>query len=154
MNIEHQVLSEIKYPQLDHDESITIRNVVIDKLEIYPTFINREVIIENCVVNNLVLMSRWFKGGLKFSNNIVLGDVYYEYGGHNELPFVITNNIFKGCVHILDCQFHDIVVFEGNIFLKGCNLLGNQDANIRNTFEKGYEINNNIGRIDLDGCLP
>lgn len=151
MVIENKILDELNSSDLGNSKSIHIRNSIINSLNFDFFEFNFEIVIENCIINNFSIHSCWFVKGLTFRCNHVMNYVDYQMGGHNEVPVIISENIFHGFVSFFDCHFENQLVLENNLFIKGSNLLGNKDEGFANIFNSVVVIDNNIGNVDLDG---
>jgi len=150
MIIENKILDEFNASKLDV-KSLYISNSIINKLNFEFLEINFEVIIENCIIDSLLIHSSWFKKGLNLKNNQIISYIDYQMGGHNKEPINILGNIFSGFVNFFDCHFENEIVVQKNIFLKGTNLLGNNDEGFKNIFESGIILKDNMGDLDLNG---
>jgi len=132
----------------------------------------KEVIIENCIVDNLVAVGTEFKEPVRlinsffkncnfyasyFTKGLIIDnctfDNYLEFqaGGHNKngSPVIITNNNFKDFVNFFDSWYESGVTISKNKFQKGTNVLGNPN-NISVTFDVEPIIKDNIGQLDLN----
>jgi hypothetical protein len=148
---------------------------ISDKLELYnlKDKYDCELIIENCIFDNLISPSIEFKHpvrlirscfhkcsfnyayfieGLMIDNCVFDSYLDFEAGGHNQKNSTITikNSTFKGFVNFFDCWYQSKVVITDNDFEKGTNLLGNKDKAYRVQFDVTPIIENNRGSIDLD----
>jgi len=130
-------------------ESVMISNSIISKLDFFGYTFENEVIIENCIIDEFIIHSCWFKKGLTFKGNHVLKYIDYQMGGHNQYPIHFISNIFHDFFNFFDCQFEKELELRDNIFLKGTNLLGNTDEGYKNTFEILPKLIGNIGALDL-----
>lgn len=129
-----------------------IADCYIDTIDLIGVFeLKTNFRIENCVIRNLRIHSCWFVSGFSMKNSVILNEIDYQMGGHNNFPILLEGNIFKGFVNFFDCQFHNIIELRNNVFVYGTNLLGNKDEGFANIFEKGWINENNIGKIDLNG---
>jgi|GEM_PF-640710 len=136
--------------------------------------IKSELIMQNCIVEDLVSPSiefehpvritgstivkcsfnyAYFLAGLTIDHSTFNSYVDFEFGGHNQnnSPLTITNSTFEEFVNFFDCWFKSEVIISHNHFVKGTNLLGNMDDSYRTHFEVEPVIENNRGAIDLDG---
>ena len=133
---------------------------------------NKDVVFENCIVENLFAIGQQFKkrvkltnchfkncdftfvyflGGLTIDNCTFDNYLDFQAGGHNKIdnPVIITNNDFKDFVNFFDCWYENEVIICKNNFHKGTNLLG-KPFNIPVTFDKEPIITDNIGQLDLN----
>ncbi|WP_264529893.1 hypothetical protein [Flavobacterium sp. N502540] len=151
MKIENKILNELDSSEFNNVELLHILNSQIKNLN-FDFFESKfEIIIENCIIDNLSIHSCWFEEGLTFKSNHVMNYVNYQMGGHNKKNINITGNIFHDFVNFFDCHFENQLLIEKNIFLLGSNLLGNKNEGFANTFESEIIIKENIGNLDLDG---
>jgi hypothetical protein len=88
--------------------------------------------------------------GLTIRNSIIANFIDYQMGGHNIQPIILEGNVFLKFFNFFDCEFGDIIKLKNNVFKKGTNLLGNKGEGFENRFEKGWFIENNIGRTDIN----
>lgn len=126
-----------------------IDGCVIDDISLLACVFEKPVEIRNCVIRNINIYNAWFKEGLTFDGNVVLGTIDYQTGGHNRKPYVMTNNIFKEEVRFFDCIFEAEVRIIGNIFEKGTDILTKENPGFDNRFEHGIVTENNIGKLDI-----
>jgi hypothetical protein len=133
-----------------------------------------ELLIENCIVDNMAAPAAEFRGavnlinsrfsktsfhGAYFPNGLTIDkcifETYtdFEAGGHNEIPnpFRIINSKFHDFVNFFDCWFKGEVIVMDNVFAGGTNLLGNKHEPFRVHFDIEPRIENNKGNTDLDG---
>ena len=151
LKIINQNIKIIHYSDLDNVSSCLISNSVIDTINFDLFDANIEIIIENCIINNLLIHECWFRKGLLFKNNNVLNYIDYQMGGHNKKPIKFIGNVFNEFVNFFDCQFDSFIELDNNIFTKGTNLLGNKDEGFKNTFTNEIILLNNIGNLYIDG---
>lgn len=138
MNINKQIISTLDCLS---DSQIMISDSIIDVLNLGFTTYQYPVLIKNSSIQELVIHSAWFKGGLLLENCIIKEVINYEMGGHNESPIVINDNIFQDLFIFYDCHFQDKLIIRNNIFNKGSTLLIEK----LNIFQSGLELNDNIG---------
>jgi len=149
---------------------------IIGKTELYKiaSKLNRELVIQDCFIEDLVSPSAEFIHGLRivrshlakcsFNYAYFIGGLFisdctfdsyldFEAGGHNQNDrgFQIKNSSFHGFVNFFDCWFQSAVEVVGNEFKKGTNLLGNKDKPFSVQFDSPPLIENNRGQIDLEG---
>lgn len=151
MIIENEIIDELCARDLINNGIVQISKSVIKKLDLGFTSFSNKIVVRNCIIEDLQLHSSWFEAGMVFCNNQVFSYIDHQMGGHNQAPIHITENIFHEFFNFFDCQFGEVIEVGSNIFLKGCNLLGNTTEGFKNVFEKGYKFENNLGRIDMDG---
>ena len=105
MTIYNKHIHEVAADTLPQNEEILIKNCIIENLNLGFSTFQAEVVIEGCIINEMVLISAWFEQGFTFVNNIVKKQVQYEMGGHNMQPVRIENNIFLSIFVFFDCIF-------------------------------------------------
>lgn len=149
INIENTYLHTLNSELIHENEEIHISNSVISVLNLNALVLLKKVTICNCLIDKLLVNSCWFKGGLLFINNIVLSDIYYEMGGHNEGDFILEGNIFNGFFNFFDCQFEGNVIVKDNIFRKSSDILARENKGFDNLFERQLVIEGNIGQLDV-----
>ncbi len=149
--IENQFLRRLDYhlAQEHINESLLLSNCVIEFLDLNSLEFLEDVVIRNCVIHKLVIYSSWFSGGLKFMNNIVLSDIDYQMGGHNKKEIEFSGNIFKGFFSFFDCHFEAKLIIKDNLFVSGSDLFTKENKGFDNTFENGFSVENNIGKLDV-----
>jgi len=126
-------------------------NCLIDTIDLVGIFeLNVNLVIENCIINDLKIHSCWFTRGLLMKNNIVKNWVDYQMGGHNAMSIVIEGNVFLDFFNFFDCQFENVIELKNNVFKKGTNLLGNKGEGFENIFANGWFIEGNVGDIDIN----
>lgn len=130
--------------------SLSIKQSIIDTLDLSAFHFYSEVIIHDCIIREVKLSYCWFIDGLEFMNNIITQGTTYEAGGHNKKTFIMKENIFHGFLNFFDCQFENTVHFSNNILLEGCNLLGNKGEGYETIFDNGIIQDGNIGKLDLE----
>lgn len=151
MKIENKNIDIFDCSELNESSTCYILNSTIKTINFDLFEPNFQIIIENCKIDNFLIHSCWFKGGLLFKNNEVKNYIDYQMGGHNELPIILDGNIFNGFVNFFDCQFYSQLEVINNTFMKGSNLLGNLEEGFKNTFNNDVILKNNIGNLDFDG---
>ena len=70
-------------------------------------------------------------------------------GGHNKEKIVFERNIFNGFFSFFDCQFEEEIVVRENVFSKNSDLLVIEEKGFDNSFDKGYTVEDNVGKFDL-----
>lgn len=151
MTIENKKIDMFDSSDLVQCSICTISNSTIKTLNFDLFEPNFKIVIENCKIENFLLHSCWFKGGLVFKNNQIKNYVDYQMGGHNEFPMILDGNVFNDFVNFFDCQFKSKLEVVNNNFIKGSNLMGNVEEGFKNTFGDELIVSNNIGNINLDG---
>lgn len=128
---------------------LELRRCVIGRLDLNALEFMGEVVVDGCVINELVVYCSWFAAGLKFRRNVVLSDVDYQMGGHNRGPIEISGNVFCGFFSFFDCQFDGHVTVTGNVFMQDTDLLAKENMGFDNVFDGGLTVGGNIGRLDV-----
>ncbi|MCR5366226.1 MAG: hypothetical protein K6E67_08820 [Prevotella sp.] len=144
MTIYNKHIHEVAADTLPQNEEILIKNCIIENLNLGFSTFQAEVVIEGCIINEMVLISAWFEQGFTFVNNIVKKQVQYEMGGHNMQPVRIENNIFLSIFVFFDCIFMSSLIIKNNLFLSDCTLW-----NATNDFNEN-EITGNTGKMDIN----
>ncbi|TJZ49900.1 hypothetical protein FAZ15_22015 [Sphingobacterium olei] len=154
MVIENQSITLIDEKYLSQSEVLKLSNCIIKCIDLIGCFeLNTEMIIDNCIIEELNIHSCWFVKGLKMRRCIVNSYIDYQMGGHNDAPLVFDQNIFIDFFNFFDCEFNAPIVFTNNIVMKGANLLGNIGEGFENRFNNGWEANNNLGDINLNEVI-
>ena len=143
MTIYKKHIHEVMADTLPKDEEIHIKDCIIDCLCLGFSTFHSKIVIEGCIINEMVLISAWFEQGFVFMNNIVRNHVQYEMGGHNMQPVRIENNIFLSIFVFFDCYFMSSLIIKNNLFLDNCTLW-----NKTNSFSE-YEVTGNTGKMDV-----
>lgn len=148
----HTLIDTFRLADLNEQSSFRLANCIINTVDFMGAFeINTSLIFEDCIIEDLQIHSCWFKKGLVLKNCIIKKYIDFQMGGHNEKPIIFEGNIFIGFVNFFDCQFQNIIELKSNLFINGCNLLGNKGEGFENTFASGWMVENNVGNIDIDG---
>jgi hypothetical protein len=151
VKIDNKIIDIFHCSGLDNAKSCYILNSIVKIIDFDMFEPNLEIVIENCIIQNLLIHSCWFRKGFIFKNNHVLNYIDYQMGGHNEEPIRLHGNIFHEFVNFFDCQFENTLEIQNNIFVKGSNLLGNNNEGFKNSFDTGIIAKDNIGSINLEG---
>jgi hypothetical protein len=131
---------------------VIIRDSVIIFFDCPSVEFKGKVLIENCQIVKSAFNYAYFINGLEIRNSSFKEYVDFEAGGHNENGAIILDeNSFNGFVNFFDCWFKGPVIIKGNVFGKGSNLLGNKEEEYKSVFDGIAIIENNTGRVDLDG---
>ena len=150
MEIKQQGIALIDKTYLSQYDFLKLSSCVIKSIDLIACFeLETEIVVENCVIEELNIHSCWFVKGLTMRGCIVNGYIDYQMGGHNDDPMVFDKNIFTDFFNFFDCEFNAQIVFTNNIVMKGANLLGNIGEGFENRFNNGWEAKNNLGPIDL-----
>ena len=133
-----------------HDsEGMILEHCVIGVLDLSTIEFHGKVTIRNCIIDKLNLHCTWFATGLVFMGNIVMADIDYQMGGHNNEEMVISNNLFHGFFSFFDCIFEKQLTVKENIFLKGTDLLTRENKGFDNCFFGGLVLSGNIGKLNI-----
>ena len=138
----------IKDFEVMNKQEIEFDSCIIGKMDMVTVEFEEKVTIRNCVIHELVWNYTWFKGGLDFSGNVILSDIFYEAGGYNCKPLIFDGNVFKGFFGFFDCKFDELLVMSRNILEKDSDLLFDDTAQVNNEFRKGLVLEHNIGSFD------
>lgn len=130
-------------------DSLYLYESIIGTIDLVGVEMKNEVVIHDCIIQNLLIDACWFRNGLSFMSNIVKSDIDYQAGGHNNKNITISKYIYHGFYSFFDCQFDEKPILTNNIFLKGCDVLYLENKGFDNRFENGFIIENNIGRVDV-----
>lgn len=133
------------------NKEVVIENCIIEYLSGSITQFEKPVRLINCHFKKCQFVFTYFLGGLTIDNCTFENYLDFQAGGHNKagFPVIITNNNFAGFVNFFDCWYENEVTISNNRFHKGTNLLG-KPHNILVTFEVEPTILNNLGQLDLD----
>ena len=148
------ILGELKLIESEiQNYKIEIRNCVVDNLEAQVVQFLQPVKLINCHFKKCDFAIAYFSGGLEMNSCIFEARLNFHEGGHNlnEATISITNCLFKDFVNFLDCVYDGPVIIINNEFVKGTNLLGNQNEVYKVSFEGSVGIENNTGDLKVDG---
>jgi len=135
---------------------------------------DKEVIIENCIVENFAgnvtqfakrvnfinthfkkceFIFSYFIGGLIIENCTFDSYLDFQAGGHNQPTneIVIKNSDFHDFVNFFDCWYQGPISISRNRFHKGTNI-GSEKQLI--TFEFPPTIKDNVGQTDIESEMP
>ena len=149
VSISSQHIEELNSESLSGSTSITIENSIIDHIDFCSLSFSKEVVIRDCVIQKMELLGTFFEKGLRFENNVIIGDVTFEAGGHNATPISFSGNVFHGLFHVFDCVFDAPLIVRDNIFIKSTDLLTKEDKGFDNSFEGGLSNENNLGTLNI-----
>lgn len=133
------------------DREVTIENCILENFSGCSTLFNKQIKLINCNLKTCQFIFTYFAGGLTIDNCIFNDYLDFQAGGHNKKgnSVVITNNVFNGFVNFFDCWYESEVTISNNIFNKGTNLLG-APINIKVKFDIEPIITGNRGQLNLD----
>ena len=130
-------------------EGLKLEHCLIHELDLTAVTFADKVTICNCIIDKLVLHCTWFTAGLEFTGNVVISDIDYQMGGHNNEEILISNNIFHGFIDFFDCHFENKLSVENNIFMRGTDLLLRENKGFDNYFHGGVVLTDNIGELNV-----
>jgi hypothetical protein len=139
------------YESVSIDKEIVIENCIVECLQISAIAFAKPMKFINCHFNECHFIFTCFLGGLFIDHCTFDHYVDFQSGGHNKdgNPVTITNNEFKGFVNFFDCWYESEVTISNNLFHKGTNLLGKlHDIGV--TFDIAPTIKDNTGQLDIN----
>jgi hypothetical protein len=147
------ITGELRIDEYKREGSLFIENCIVDKMMATAVDFRGAVNLISCRFSKTSFHGAYFRSGLTIDKCIFETYTDFEAGGHNEIPntFRIINSQFLDFVNFFDCWFKGEVIILDNEFAGGTNLLGNKNEPFRVHFDIEPRIENNKGRIDLDG---
>jgi len=136
------------------DRKIVIDNCVFEFFEGISSQFLKQVRLTNSEFKKCDFTFTYFLGGLEIQNCVFESYLDFQAGGHNKdgSEFSIRNSTFKNFVNFFDCWYESAVIIENNDFQQGTNLLGKHTSSgIETTFDVQPVIENNRGKLDIDG---
>ena len=151
IEIKNKVIERIDENTFDGlgNEGMSLEHCVIHVLDLSTIEFHGKVTIRNCIIDKLNLHCTWFAEGLEFMGNIVMSDIDYQMGGHNNDVMVISDNIFHGFFDFFDCHFENQLNVENNVFMKGTDLILRENKGFDNYFHGGLVLSSNIGKLNV-----
>ena len=151
LEIKNKVIERIDEGSVDGlgNEAMTLEHCVIHVLNLSTIEFHGKVTIRNCIIDKLNLHCTWFAAGLDFTGNVVMSDIDYQMGGHNNDVMVISENVFHGFFDFFDCHFEERLNVENNIFMKETDLLKKENKGFDNYFNGGVFLSGNIGQLNI-----
>ena len=151
IEIKNKVIERIDENTVDGlgNEGMSLEHCVIHVLDLSTIEFHGKVTICNCIIDKLNLHCTWFAEGLEFMGNIVMSDIDYQMGGHNNDVMVISDNIFHGFFDFFDCHFENQLNVENNVFMKGTDLILRENKGFDNYFHGGLVLSSNIGKLNV-----
>lgn len=153
IEIKNRVIERIDDVTIDgrdgDSEGLTLEHCLIHELDVSAVRFLGRVTICNCIIDKLGIHSTVFAGGLTFTGNVVMSDIDYQMGGHNNEEMIISNNIFHGFFSFFDCIFEKQLTVKDNLFLKGTDLLTRENKGFDNCFFGGVVLSGNIGKLNV-----
>lgn len=150
--IDLSVEGELKIQTSDTwDKEIILENCVIENFSGSSIQFIKQIKLHNCTFKRCQFIFTYFVGGLLIDNCIFNDYLDFQAGGHNKTgnSVIITNNVFNDFVNFFDCWYENEVTISNNHFQKGTNLLG-APLNIPVAFDKEPIIKDNIGQLDIN----
>ena len=136
------------------NEGLTLEHCVIHVLNLSTIEFHGKVTIRNCIMDKLNLHCTWFAAGLEFTGNVVMSDIDYQMGGHNHEEMIISDNVFHGFFDFFDCHFEERLTVENNIFKKGTDLLKRENKGFDNYFGGELVLSHNKGQMNIWPLQP
>ena len=151
IEIKNKVIERIDENTVDGlgNEGMSLEHCVIHVLDLSTIEFHGKVTIRNCIIDKLNLHCTWFAEGLEFMGNIVMSDIDYQMGGHNNDVMVISDNIFHGFFDFFDCHFENKLNVENNVFMKETDLILRENKGFDNYFHGGLVLSSNIGKLNV-----
>ena len=151
IEIKNKVIERIDENTVDGlgNEGMSLEHCVIHVLDLSTIEFHGKVTIRNCIIDKLNLHCTWFAEGLEFMGNIVMSDIDYQMGGHNNDVMVISDNIFHVFFDFFDCHFENQLNVENNVFMKGTDLILRENKGFDNYFHGGLVLSSNIGKLNV-----
>ncbi|WP_316835637.1 hypothetical protein [Pedobacter nutrimenti] len=131
------------------DKEIIIENCVIENLICISIQFNKHITVKNTYVKAASFDFCYFIGGLIIDNCIFDEYLDFNAGGHNSKGNFITinGNRFRGFVNFFDCWFNGEVSVNNNIFESGTNILSKMQWV---AFDFPIEARNNVGDLSIE----
>jgi hypothetical protein len=127
---------------------VLIENCVVDNLKCLMLHFQKKVTIKNCYVRDASFKFSYFLGGLIIERCTFDNYLDFEAGGHNDSgSIIIRDNRFKGFVNFFDCCFTGEVYVENNVFEKGTNICS-KDQLV--SFDTPIQLALNIGDLLIE----
>ncbi len=133
----------------DWEKEVIIEDCTIENFNCLMVYFKKAVTIKNCHFKDAAFNFSYFHGGLTIENCSFDKYLDFEAGGHNNLGnlVVIRKNHFRGFVNFFDCWYTGEVIIEDNIFEKGTNV-SSKDQLV--SFDIPAKIINNTGEVALE----
>jgi len=107
----------------DWNKEVVIENCIVENLRCLMVYFQKKVTIKDCYLKNASFNFSYFIGGLVIERCIFNNYLDFEAGGHNDSgSIILRGNQFKGFVNFCDCWFTNEVYVERNVFEKGTNI--------------------------------
>ena len=90
--IKHKVIERIDEGSFAilGNEGMLLEHCVIHTLDLSTIEFHGKVTIRNCIIDKLNLHCTWFAAGLDFTGNVVMSNIDYQMGGHNNEMMAIS----------------------------------------------------------------
>lgn len=144
------VTDELSLPLDTIPHPITCVNCTFDVFSAFSIEMSQPFRLINCQFAGINIYSGYFIGGFEMRDCRVTGKTYLCHGGHNQAPFVIAETTFESFVDFEDQWFMGRFVLSNVTFASGTNLLGNQTAPVRVSFDTPPEFSGVTGKLDID----
>lgn len=131
------------------DKEIIIENCIIENLFCIGTQFNKHVAMKNTYVKAASFDFCYFIGGLIIDNCVFDEYLDFNAGGHNSKGNFITinGNRFRGFVNFFDCWFNGEISVNNNIFESGTNILS---KTLWVSFDVPITAHNNVGDLGIE----
>jgi hypothetical protein len=133
------------------DKEVIIENCIVEYFSGSATQFEKHVRFINSHFKKCQFSFTYFSSGLTIDNCTFDNYLDFQAGGHNKngKEIKITNNNFLDFVNFFDCWYQDKVTISDNKFNKGTNLLGKPN-NIPVSYDIEPTIMDNVGQLDFD----
>jgi hypothetical protein len=131
------------------NKELTIENCVIEYFEGSDSQFKKPIRFINTHFKDCRFIFSYFLQGLAFENCVFDKYLDFQAGGHNQAgyPVLIKNNTFFDFVNFFDCWYNGEIVIRDNKFLKGTNI-ESQKQYI--SFDIVPQIFNNTGQTNIE----
>lgn len=148
-NVSVKGILEIATIECNWEQEVIIDNCIIENLRCINVMFHKKVTIKNSILKEASFNFSYFFGGLTINNCIFESYLDFEAGGHNNPGnlYLIKNSGFEKFVNFNDCWFTGNVAILNNIFHNGTNI-DSKEQYI--TIDGTLLLENNVGRIDVD----
>jgi len=131
------------------DKDVVIENCIIENFFGSVTQFKKPVKFQNSKFLNCQFVFTYFLGGLIIENCTFENYLDFQAGGHNQLgsSVIIKNNEFQDFVNFFDCWYEGPVIITDNNFQKGTNLMSKEQLL---TFDVPPQVSNNQGSLNIE----
>lgn len=141
---------ELKIESDAWTKEVVLENCIVENFSGSVTQFEKSVKLINCYFKKCSFTFTYFLGGMTIDNCSFDSYLDFQAGGHNKTNIVtITNNEFRNFVNFFDCWYNSEVIITNNKFHKGTNLLG-KAHNLTVTFDVCPLIMGNFGQLDIN----